>query len=111
MRFVIKSKASRQYSLVCQGKPIIKLKTAFSLILYILRFFAALLIRSGETGLLVRSKDSGALAQAIEYMLEHTQEAQKMAEQAYVLVKNKFSVEAMVKEYHQMYNELTNSSL
>lgn len=49
-------------------------------------------VEDGINGFLVPIKDEKALADKMIYMLEHYQEAKKMAEQSYIICKRKFDV-------------------
>jgi len=64
------------------------------------------IIKNNESGILVPPKDSHALAQAMEYLLNNNLEAETMTENAYSHVKNNFDVKVVVKKYEEMYEEL-----
>jgi len=57
-------------------------------------------------GLLVEPKNPGALAEAIKYLLDNPQAAEKMAEQGRKDVAEKFSKEKMISETWSVYDEL-----
>ncbi len=61
------------------------------------------IIKNSENGILVPPKDSHALAQSMEYLLNNPLEAEVLAEQAYVWVKNNFDVKVVVKKYEELY--------
>lgn len=65
------------------------------------------IIKNNESGVLVPPKDSHALAQAMEYVLNNNLEAETMVENAYTWVKNNFDVKVVVKKYEELYEELT----
>jgi len=62
-------------------------------------------IRNGETGLLVPPQNAEAMATAIETMLDKPQQARDMAERAFDFIRIFFSVNAMVQEYQNLYQE------
>ena len=64
------------------------------------------IIRDGETGRLVESGDSQALAQGMIEMLTHKDQAQSMAQRGQALVKEHFSIEAMVENNLAVYRQL-----
>jgi len=63
-------------------------------------------VRDGETGLLVRAADPGALAEAILRLARDPSAAASMAARARERVRGLFSVERMVAEYARLYKEL-----
>lgn len=64
------------------------------------------IIQDGQSGLLVEPKNPAALAQAIETMLEHPEQAKAMAEQAYNYVKNNFEVKVITQRYQKLFTEI-----
>jgi len=64
------------------------------------------IINDGKTGRLVEPADSQALAKGIIEMLTHTEQAQRMAEWGQAVVKEKFSIEAMVEKNLAVYDQL-----
>ena len=64
------------------------------------------IINDGETGRLVEAGDSQALAKGIIEMLTHTDQAQAMAERGQAVVKEQFSIEAMVENNLAVYHQL-----
>ena len=60
----------------------------------------------GETGLLCRPSDAGALAAAIERLLTDPEEARGMGERARARVESRFSVDAMVEGNLKVYREV-----
>jgi len=64
------------------------------------------LVRSGETGLLVEPGNSAALATAIDETLADRAAAERRAERARLMVRDRFSVEQMVGGYENLYVEL-----
>jgi glycosyltransferase involved in cell wall biosynthesis len=64
------------------------------------------LIRSGETGLLVPPKDPGALAAAINELLENREKAQGLGSQARQWVEAHLTVKKMVQNYQSLYDEI-----
>jgi len=63
------------------------------------------LIADGETGFLVPPRDPGALAEAIERILEDPALAKAMGHQARVRIAERFSVAAMVRSMERLYGE------
>ena len=63
-------------------------------------------IQNNETGILVPKRDSVALAKAIERLYLDKKLRDKLIDKAYKRVKEKFSVEKMVKDYIMVYKEL-----
>ncbi len=59
------------------------------------------IVRDGETGLLVPPGNVQALAAAVRYLLEHPDQARRMAEAGYQDARLRFSVEAMRQKVHQ----------
>lgn len=64
------------------------------------------LVRQGETGLLVAPRDIGALADAIQSLLEDPIRAKRMGEQGIALAREKFSSEKNVQEIIFLYEAL-----
>jgi glycosyltransferase involved in cell wall biosynthesis len=67
------------------------------------------IIRDGETGRLIAAADSQALAEGIIDMLNHPDQAQKMADRGQGIVKESFSIEAMVANNLAVYHQLLSS--
>jgi len=59
------------------------------------------IVRDGETGLLVPPGDAQALAAAIRHLLEHPDQARRLAEAGYQDARHRFSIEAMRQGVHQ----------
>jgi len=66
------------------------------------------LIRHGETGLLVPVGDPGRIAEAIDQVLNSEAEADRMAERAGRLIEAGFSARAAARTYGALYRELMN---
>ncbi len=66
------------------------------------------IIHDGETGRLVASADHISLAEGIIEMLHHTDRAKQMAIQGRAMVRQKFSVEAMVAGNIEVYKKVLN---
>lgn len=64
------------------------------------------LVRDHETGLLVESRDAQEFADAIEYALDHPEDAEAMAARAGDFVRRELTVDAMVEAYRKLYTEL-----
>ncbi|MGQ9730190.1 MAG: GT4 family glycosyltransferase PelF [Candidatus Zipacnadales bacterium] len=60
----------------------------------------------GETGLVVPPEDPQALAEALEYVLTHPDEARRMGEAGRRRVEEHFTVEAMVKKHVEVYKKV-----
>jgi glycosyltransferase involved in cell wall biosynthesis len=68
------------------------------------------LVRNKETGILVPPADPAALAEGILYLLDNPDKRKKLAQNAHNLVKQEFSVEAMVQSIDELYQELYQSN-
>jgi glycosyltransferase involved in cell wall biosynthesis len=66
------------------------------------------IIHDGETGKLVNSADSASLAEGIIEMLNHTDRAKQMAINGQAMVKQKFSVDAMIAGNIEVYKKVSN---
>jgi len=64
------------------------------------------IVLHGQTGLLIESEDSSALAEAIESLLVHPEVAVEMGQAARMHVKKKFSWDHYVKAYDTLYRKL-----
>jgi glycosyltransferase involved in cell wall biosynthesis len=64
------------------------------------------IIKDGETGRLVDAANPLALAQGIIQMLTNKDQAQAMAQRGQALVKEKFSIDAMVENNLAVYHQL-----
>ncbi len=64
------------------------------------------LIVNGKTGLLVPSRDSQALAKAIEELIVDPYRAQKMGQAAQIFWREHFSFSKVLEQYHQCYEML-----
>lgn len=64
------------------------------------------LIRHNETGLLVHTREPRDFADAVEQVLDHTQESAAMAARAQAFVAAELSIEKMVAAYRSLYTEL-----
>lgn len=64
----------------------------------------------GETGLLVPPKDSDALAKAICYLLDNPRHAQVMGERGLRRLDTNFTVQRMVEQTVQVYNQVLGTS-
>ena len=67
-------------------------------------------VRHNETGLLVESEDSQAIATAITYLLEHPKQAIQMGQRAKQWVQKAFSFERHLDEYEKLYQNLANTT-
>lgn len=67
-------------------------------------------ITDNETGLLVESKDSGALAEAIERMIKDGPLRERLAQRAKACVKKNFDIKNTVIATEKLYEELTCSN-
>jgi len=63
----------------------------------------------GETGLLVPPADPAALADAIHRLLSDLELARRLAVQAELRVRQRFSAEAMVEHVSQIYEQILDS--
>ncbi|MCM8788035.1 MAG: glycosyltransferase family 4 protein [Candidatus Omnitrophica bacterium] len=61
------------------------------------------LIKHKEKGLLVPTKNPKKLAEAIEWVLDHQNETEKIRKNAKILIKKEFSAERAAKEYEELY--------
>jgi glycosyltransferase involved in cell wall biosynthesis len=64
------------------------------------------LIKHNQTGLLVPARDINKTAQALVYLIDHQQERQRMATNAYHKVLSNFDIDAIVPKYKQFYLSL-----
>jgi glycosyltransferase involved in cell wall biosynthesis len=64
------------------------------------------IISDGETGRLVEAADPSALAKGIVDLLQQTNLAQKMAAQGQKVVRERFSIDAMVEQYVRVYQRI-----
>jgi Glycosyltransferase len=64
------------------------------------------MIDEGKTGLLVPRGDVQKLARAIEFLLDHEEERGTMAAQARKRAEKRFSREAQVQQYLELYSRL-----
>ncbi|UCF90825.1 MAG: glycosyltransferase family 4 protein [Desulfobacterales bacterium] len=64
------------------------------------------IIHDGETGKLVAAADPGSLAEGIVEMLTETERAQQMAQRGQKMVRQKFSMEAMVDKNVEVYQHI-----
>ena len=64
------------------------------------------IIKDGETGCLVDAANPQALAQGIVQMLTHKDQAQRMAQRGQAVVKEQFSIDAMVENNLAVYRQL-----
>ena len=63
------------------------------------------LVEDGKTGLLVLIENPGQLARAILSLLQDPDLSQEMGKQAREIIKSRFSLEGMVREYEALYEE------
>lgn len=68
------------------------------------------IIRADETGILVEPQDAKALARAMVWALTNPAQAGQLARQGQAMVRQRFSVEAMVKATNRVYHEVISSS-
>lgn len=68
------------------------------------------IISHGKTGFIIRGDDPEHTARMIEYVCQHESEAQGVARAAYDVVKQKYSTEAMFKEYESVYRHILSPS-
>jgi glycosyltransferase involved in cell wall biosynthesis len=61
------------------------------------------IITPGETGLLVKPGDPGAMADGILWLLDHNEEAQKMSEQGKKAVKRSFRLDDKIRQIKDIY--------
>jgi glycosyltransferase involved in cell wall biosynthesis len=64
------------------------------------------MVVNGVTGYLVPPADSGAIASAVIDLLQNPDKAQAMGTAGREVVKEKFTVETMVKKYEELYSSL-----
>ena len=63
------------------------------------------LVVEGQTGLLVKPADAGALAAAVTRVLAEPAEARRLGENGLARVRSRFTTEAMVRKYEAIYDE------
>lgn len=64
------------------------------------------MVRDGDTGLLINPRDPARYADAIERMLDHSEESAAIGARAAAHVRREFAVEKMVDAYRRLYAEL-----
>ena len=64
------------------------------------------MVVDGETGILAPPGDAGALATAIERLLEDPETARSMGERARARIEARFSIDAMVEGNLQVYRDV-----
>ncbi len=62
------------------------------------------IVEEGQTGFLIQPGDEAALADKMRWMLEHSKDAQQMGRQAYDFATQRFSSEAYVQAYSNMFH-------
>ena len=67
------------------------------------------IIRTGKTGILIEPRDSGALARAMTWALTNPTQAGQLARQGQAMVRQRLSVEAMVRATNRVYHEVVSS--
>jgi L-malate glycosyltransferase len=85
--FVLNFSESESFSMTCLeamffGRPVVATRSGGP----------AEIIDDQVTGILVDLRDINAMAKAIEYLINHPQEREKMAQRAYNIVRSKFSL-------------------
>ena len=63
-------------------------------------------IEPDKTGMLIPIKDSLALANAIEYLINNPEIRNKMGAAARILAKNEYAIEKIVQAHMDIYSEL-----
>jgi len=64
------------------------------------------IVLHGKTGLLFQAGDVKGLANAIAYMLTHSEEAERMGRNARRLVEERFSIDRVVTQFEALYEEV-----
>jgi glycosyltransferase involved in cell wall biosynthesis len=64
------------------------------------------IVWTGETGILVKPRDAEALAKAMTWALTNPAQAGQLARQGQAVVRQRFSVQAMVKATNRIYHEV-----
>lgn len=64
------------------------------------------IIQSQVNGLLVPPKDEQALADGVDWLLEHREQAQQMAKTGYVSVETKFALKNMIRVTERVYQQI-----
>lgn len=67
------------------------------------------IIRPGESGILVEARDAEALAKAMTWALTNRRQVGQLARQGQAMVRQRFSVETMVKATNRVYHEVMSS--
>lgn len=62
------------------------------------------IVQDGETGFMVPAFDIEAMANKIEWLLDHPQEAQDMGKRGEIRVRAEFNLENMAKRYYDIYH-------
>lgn len=69
------------------------------------------IVKEGSTGFLIAPGDSASLAERVTYLLEHPEQRRKLGGNAKTLVREKFSVETMVRRYCDLYRDLSGDAV
>jgi glycosyltransferase involved in cell wall biosynthesis len=64
------------------------------------------IIRDKENGILIPPKDPESIASALSFLFENPSESKRMAESAFEMLKERFSLQQMVGEYEEIYSRL-----
>jgi len=65
------------------------------------------MIKPGETGLLVKSRDAGELAEQIKWMIDHSKERKQMGLNARKVIEQEYTLEIQAKRYQELYSSLS----
>lgn len=68
------------------------------------------LIGQGDSGLIVPSQNATALARAVQTLLDHPEDARRMARAARKRVESKYAVDRIAAQQRRLYEELTTST-
>ncbi len=65
------------------------------------------MVRPGETGLLVKARDVGELAEQIKWMIYHSKERKQMGLNARKVIEQEYTLEIQAKRYQELYSSLS----
>jgi glycosyltransferase involved in cell wall biosynthesis len=91
-----------------EGLPISILECLINKIIVITTSKGAVkdIIQDGQTGFLIESPTTQAIAKKIEYVFKNYEQFEELKNNAYQIVKEKYSLSQMLEDYHTLYSKL-----